>query len=114
MRNTRPFIRYILVAFAHFAIILLIDFTIIAISWFTADAHTTVFYAFLGLFITIKTIDFIIINLLLIGILLTNSRAIMIITAFAYLLILIFNKKSIDQSAQLKYRNTGNTIIRKL
>lgn len=42
----------------------------------------------------IKLVDFIVSNMLLIGILLTNSRAIMIITVFSYLLILIFNKES--------------------
>ena len=42
----------------------------------------------------LKLIDFVVINLLLIGVLLTNSRAIMIITAFAYLLIIVFNKGS--------------------
>lgn len=41
----------------------------------------------------IRILDFIVMNLLLIGILLTNSRAIMIISAFSYLLILIFNKE---------------------
>ncbi|MBQ4631689.1 MAG: YitT family protein [Clostridia bacterium] len=41
-------------------LIFIIDFAIIAISWYTANSLTTVFYAFLGLFITIKTIDFIV------------------------------------------------------
>lgn len=39
-----------------------------------------------------KIIDFIVMNLLLIGIILTNSRSIMIITAFSFIITLIFSK----------------------
>lgn len=61
-------------------------------------ANSFALFLLIGLIITgfkkeIKIIDFAVMNLLLIGILLTNSRAIMIITAFSYLLILIFNKE---------------------
>lgn len=62
-------------------------------------ANSFALFLLIGIIITgfkkeLKLIDFVVISLLLIGILLTNSRAIMLITAFAYLLILIFNKES--------------------
>lgn len=55
----------------------------------------------------LKLIDFVVINLLLVGILLTNSRAIMIITAFAYLLVLIFN----EDSRKKNLINLGSMIV---
>jgi hypothetical protein len=69
------------------------------LSGFFDYANSFALFLLIGIIITgfkkeLKLIDFVIINLLLIGILLTNSRAIMIITTFAYLLILIFNKES--------------------
>lgn len=75
-------------------------------------ANSFALFLLIGLIITgfkeeIKIIDFIVMNLLLIGILLTNSRAIMIITAFSYLLILIFNK----QMRKKNFINLGIMII---
>jgi len=62
-------------------------------------ANSFALFLLIGIIITgfkkeLNLIDFVVTNLLLIGIFLTNSRAIMIITSFAYLLILIFNKES--------------------
>lgn len=62
-------------------------------------ANSFALFLLIGVIITgfkkeINLIDFIVINLLLVGILLANSRAIMIITSFSYLLVLIFNKEA--------------------
>lgn len=62
-------------------------------------ANSFALFLLIGIIITgfkkeLKLVDFVVMNLLLVGILLTNSRAIMIISAFAYLLVLIFNKES--------------------
>lgn len=62
-------------------------------------ANSFALFLLVGIIITgfkkeLKLIDFIVINVLLVGILFANSRAIMIITAFSYLLILIFNKEA--------------------
>lgn len=61
-------------------------------------ANSFALFLLIGIIITgfkkeLKVIDFVVMNLLLVGILMTNSRAIMIITVFSYLLILIFNSK---------------------
>lgn len=68
------------------------------LSGFFGYANSFALFLLIGIIITgfkenIKLLDFCIMNILLIGILLTNSRGVMVFAALSYLLILIFNSK---------------------
>lgn len=61
-------------------------------------ANSFALFLLIGLIVTgfkekLNAWDFVITSLLLIGIILANSRSIMIITAFSYILVIVFNKK---------------------
>lgn len=69
------------------------------LSGFFGYANSFALFLLIGIIITgfkenIKLVDFLVMNLLLVGIILTNSRGVMVFTAIAYLLILVFNSKS--------------------